>query len=124
MELSKVLLFGGSYNPIHQGHINAALNVSNFLKCDEVWLIPRKYNYDGSLLLDGKHRIKMMELALEDLTNFKICDIELKDKDKKLIYTYNTAKLLKRRYKDKYQFYFLIGADQLNNIERDRKSVV
>ena len=85
MELSKVLLFGGSYNPIHQGHINAALNVSNFLKCDEVWLIPRKYNYDGSLLLDGKHRIKMMELALEDLTNFKICDIELKDKDKKLI---------------------------------------
>ncbi len=118
MELSKVLLFGGSYNPIHQGHINAALNVSNFLKCDEVWLIPRKYNYDGSLLLDGKHRIKMMELALEDLTNFKICDIELKDKDKKLIYTYNTAKLLKRRYKDKYQFYFLIGADQLNNIER------
>ena len=54
MEQTKILLFGGSYNPIHKGHINAALNVSNYLSCQEVWFIPRKYNYDGSLLLDGK----------------------------------------------------------------------
>ena len=50
----KVLLFGGSYNPIHQGHINAALAAYKAINADEVWLIPRKYNYDGSLLLDGK----------------------------------------------------------------------
>lgn len=117
MESKKVLLFGGSYNPIHQGHLNAAINACNYLKCDEVWLIPRKYNYDGSLLLDSKHRIAMMKMALTGLDNFKICDIELKDKNKSFIYTYNTAKYLKRKYKDQYQFYFLIGADQLNNIE-------
>lgn len=117
MDAKKTLLFGGSYNPIHQGHLNAAINAFNYLKCDEVWLIPRKYNYDGSLLLDGKHRIAMMKLALSGLDNFKICDIELKDQSKKYIYTYNTAKYLTRKYKKDYKFYFLIGADQLNNIE-------
>ncbi len=118
MKLNKVLLFGGSYNPIHQGHINAALNASKFLKCDEIWLMPRKYNYDGSLLLDAKHRIAMINMALDEFDNFKICDIELKDKNKKLIYTYNTAKILHKKYSKQYEFYFLIGADQLNNIER------
>ncbi len=113
----KVLLFGGSYNPIHQGHINAAINAKNHLNVDEVWLIPRKYNYDGSLLLDGKHRVNMINMAIDHLENFKVCDIELKDNKKELIYTYNTAVKLTRKYKD-IDFYFLIGADQLNNLKR------
>ena len=113
----KVLLFGGSYNPIHQGHVNAAIYASNFLSVDEVWLMPRKYNYDGSLLLDGKHRVNMINMAIDHLSNFKVCDIELKDKNKELIYTYNTAKKLTKKYKD-IKFYFLIGADQVNNLKR------
>ena len=117
MGLTKVLLFGGSYNPVHQGHINSAINVSKYLNCDEVWLIPRKYNYDGSLLLSGKHRVNMLKIAIEGLDNFKICDIELKDRSQKLIYTYNTAKILTKKYEDKCKFYFLVGADQLNNLE-------
>ena len=119
MKLSKkkVLLFGGSYNPIHQGHINAALTASNFLGVDEVWLMPRKYNYDGSLLLDGKHRVNMIKMAIAELPNFKVCDIELKDNKKELIYTYNTAAKLTKKYKN-VEFYFLVGADQLNNLNR------
>ena len=113
----RVLLFGGSYNPIHQGHINAAIYASSFLNVDEVWLIPRKYNYDGSLLLDGKHRVNMINMAIDQLENFKVCDIELKDRKKELIYTYNTAVKLTRKYKD-IEFYFLIGADQVNNLKR------
>ena len=117
MKLNKksVMIFGGSYNPIHQGHLNAALATSKQLGVDEVWLMPRKYNYDGSLLLDGKHRVNMIELAIKHLDNFKVCNIELLDKKKRLIYTYNTAKKLTRLYKD-IDFYFLIGADQLNNL--------
>lgn len=111
-----VMIFGGSYNPIHQGHINAALATSSQLGVDEVWLMPRKYNYDGSLLLDGKHRVKMIEMAIKHLNNFKVCDVELKDNNKKLIYSYNTAKKLTRMFKD-IDFYFLIGADQLNNLK-------
>lgn len=111
----KVLLFGGSYNPIHQGHINAALVAYNAINADEVWLIPRKYNYDGSLLLDGKIRINMIKMAIKDLPQFKICKIELNDTNKELIYTYNTAKILVNKYPN-IDFYFLIGADQLNNL--------
>lgn len=113
----KVLLFGGSYNPIHQGHINAAMYASSFLSVDEVWLMPRKYNYDGSLLLDGKHRVNMINMAIDHLDNFKVCDIELKDNKKELIYTYNTAVKLTKKYKD-VDFFFLIGADQVNNLKR------
>lgn len=111
----KVMLYGGSYNPIHQGHINAALTSSMQINADEVWLMPRKYNYDGSLLLDGKYRIQMIEMAIENLSHFKICKMELQDKKKELIYTYNTAVRLTKKYKD-IDFYFLIGADQLNNL--------
>lgn len=114
--IKKVLLFGGSYNPIHQGHINAALNASMQLEVDEVWLMPRKYNYDGSLLLDGKFRVKMIEIAIQHLSNFKVCEVELNDKNKELIYTYNTAVKLKKIYKN-IMFYFLIGADQLNSLK-------
>ena len=113
----KVLLFGGSYNPIHQGHINAAMYASSFLSVDEVWLMPRKYNYDGSLLLDGKHRVNMINMAIDHLDNFKVCDIELKDNKKELIYTYNTAVKLTKKYKN-VDFFFLIGADQVNNLKR------
>ena len=81
----KVMLFGGSYNPVHQGHINAAYMSSIQLGVDEVWLMPRKYNYDGSLLLDGKHRVKMIEMAIKHLDNFKVCDIELHDNKKELL---------------------------------------
>lgn len=118
----KVMLFGGSYNPIHQGHINAALSTYKQLSIDEVWLMPRKYNYDGSLLLDGKHRVKMIEMAIAHLDNFSICNIELLDKNKDLIYTYNTALRLTKKYKD-IDFYFLIGADQLNNFKRWYKAL-
>lgn len=111
----KVLLFGGSYNPIHQGHINASLKAYEAINADEVWLIPRKYNYDGSLLLDGNIRIKMIKMAIKDLPQFKICKIELNDDKKELIYTYNTAKALLKKYPN-IDFYFLIGADQLNNL--------
>ena len=111
----KVMIYGGSYNPIHQGHINAALTSSMQINADEVWLMPRRYNYDGSLLLDGKHRVNMIEIAISSLPNFKVCDIELKDKRKELIYTYHTALKLVKKYKD-IDFYFLIGADQLNNL--------
>lgn len=112
----KVMIFGGSYNPIHQGHLNAAIATSKQIDADEVWLMPRKYNYDGSLLLDSKHRVNMINLAIKHLDNFCVCDIELKDNNKKLIYTYNTAKKLTKLYKD-IDFYFLIGADQLNNFK-------
>lgn len=110
-----ILLYGGSYNPIHQGHLNAVLNAQEVLKCDEIWLIPRKYNYDGTLLLSGKDRINMIKLATASFKNIKICDVELKDENKELIYTYNTAKILVNSHKN-YNFYFLIGADQLNNL--------
>ena len=116
MSNKKVLLFGGSYNPIHQGHVNAAINAYNQLNVDEIWLIPRKYGYDGSLLLDGKHRINMINLAIKNLDYFKICNVELKDNNHNLIYTYNTGSLLVSKYPN-YKFYFLIGADQLNALD-------
>ena len=111
----KVLIYGGSYNPIHRGHINAALNAHNYLHTDEVWLMPRKYNYDKTLLLDSKYRLDMINLAIKDLADFKICKIELNDKDKSLLFTYNTAVKLTKKYPN-IDFYFLIGADQLNNL--------
>jgi len=110
----KVLLFGGSYNPIHHGHINAALIVSKSIKVDEVWLMPRRFDYDGSLLLNSKHRLNMINLAIKHFPKFKICDVEIKDVERKLVYTYNTISLLTTKYPD-VDFYFLIGADQVNN---------
>ena len=105
-----IALFGGSFNPIHNSHINIINSVSSLPFIDEVWIIPCKNHAFNKELLNPKLRIDMINLSFNS-PKIKVSKIEIDSKDKS--YTYNTIKALKKKY-PKHSFYFVSGTDITN----------
>ncbi|MBR3608559.1 MAG: nicotinate-nucleotide adenylyltransferase [Bacteroidales bacterium] len=102
--------FGGSFNPIHIGHLVIAEYLCNNTGIDELWIsvTPKNPLKADSSLLDEKHRIEMMKRAIEHFDKIKYCDIELSLPIPS--YTANTLRELCKRYPE-HNFSLIIGAD-------------
>ena len=111
-------LFGGSFNPIHVGHISLAQQLLQLAGLDEVWLMVSPQNplkQGRSDLLDDQLRFEMAQQALKDVRGVKACDYELHLP--KPSYTWNTLQHLKEDYPD-HQFTLLIGGDNWKHFSR------
>lgn len=114
--MKKVGIMGGTFNPIHLGHLMLAENAYSFCNLDEIWFMPsadppHKTNQN---VLDYVHRSRMTELAIESVSYFKKTDFETLRKEHS--YTAETLRLLHEDYPDT-EFYFIMGADSLFQIE-------
>ena len=103
-------IFGGSFNPIHKGHISLARQLRQKAGLDEVWLMvspqnPLKASAD---LLDDKIRMQMARLAVEGEEGIIASDYEMHLP--KPSYTWNTLQALNKDYPDK-EFVLMIGGD-------------
>lgn len=103
-------IFGGSFNPIHNGHISLARQLRERARLDEVWLMvspqnPLKRQAD---LLDDARRMEMARLATEGVEGVTASDYELHLP--RPSYTWNTLQALKRDFPDR-QFVLLMGGD-------------
>ncbi|MFC2049208.1 nicotinate (nicotinamide) nucleotide adenylyltransferase [Chlamydiota bacterium] len=105
-------LFGGTFNPVHFGHINLALELKEKKGLDEVWFIPTLLSpfRVHDTLLPPHHRLKMVELALEPLEGFKVLSDELDRPPPS--YTIDTLKTLVSQHTDA-EFSLLCGEDTL-----------
>lgn len=103
-------IFGGAFNPVHNGHINLAKNYADSLNLHKVIFIPTAVppHKTSENLASGEDRFNMLEIALDD-ERFEVSDIEFKRQGKS--YTYDTLIQLKKFYPDD-NFYLIIGADQ------------
>ena len=110
----KVAIFGGSFNPIQNAHLNMAKYLLNQGITDEVWTMPCKVHPLHKNVIDEKHRVEMINLAIRDIANIKLCDIELKKPTTS--YTYQTLRELKSTYP--HEFYLIAGADILLQMEK------
>ncbi len=112
----KIGIMGGTFNPIHLGHLLLAEQAKEAFDLDEVLFIPsgNPYMKDTAPVLDGKIRARMTALALEGHPCFSISSIEL-DKSGPT-YTYETLETLKAKNPDD-TYYFLVGADSLLTME-------
>ena len=114
---SRIALLGGSFNPIHKEHIKIIKEVLDKKLVDEVWIIPCKKHPFNKSLLDEKHRVEMIKLAIKNMKKVRICKIELETKG--ISYTINTIRKLKRKYS--HQFFMIIGSDILHEIKKWHK---
>jgi len=118
--MRKVGIFGGSFNPIHTGHIALAQAVQKQCGLDEVWLMVSPQNplkRNDSDLLDDSLRFEMVQKALEDVDGVVACDYEFHLS--KPSYTWNTLQHLVKDYPD-YRFVLLIGGDNWAHFQRWR----
>ena len=115
-EHKNIGIMGGTFDPIHQGHLVAAEWVKSILCIDEVIFIPtgrpvHKRNWE---VTKGDYRLKMVRLAIEGNPTFLVSDMEVIREG--LTYTFDTIKVLKEKYGSETKIHFIVGADSLVDI--------
>ncbi|MBR2097352.1 MAG: nicotinate (nicotinamide) nucleotide adenylyltransferase [Prevotella sp.] len=110
-------LFGGSFNPIHNGHISLALQLKEQAGLEEVWLMvsPQNPLKQAGDLLDDEQRLQMARLAVEHVAGIVVSDYEMHLP--KPSYTWNTLQALSKDYSDR-QFVLMIGGDNWEHFDR------
>ena len=109
----KLGAFGGSFNPVHFGHLLSAQQLIEFGFVDEVWLIPCYAHIWNKKLAPLKHRWAMLKLC--QTLKIKISDIEVKEK--RPMPTIETLELLKKHF-PQHQFFWVIGEKTLAELPR------
>jgi nicotinate-nucleotide adenylyltransferase len=95
--MKKTAFFGGTFDPIHFGHINLAIQIKEKAGFDAVLFCPANispHKTDSPPLASSKDRLDMVELAIKDIEGFSICDLEVKRDGPS--YTIDTLKKLKK----------------------------
>ncbi|MDD5192639.1 MAG: nicotinate (nicotinamide) nucleotide adenylyltransferase [Candidatus Nanoarchaeia archaeon] len=110
----KIALFGGSFNPIHNHHVKMANTVLEEHVAEEVWIIPSKNHPYNKNLAPAKDRINMIQLAFDN-PKVKINRTEIESNETN--YTIRTIKKLKKKHP--HEFYWVIGADVLYEMENN-----
>ena len=110
--MSKIGILGGTFDPIHNGHIELAVQVKKELKLTEVLIIPAAQPpHKSGECSSFADRFEMARLAFEGMDGFAVSDIEKKLGGRS--FTINTIRALRDIYPAKTEFYLLIGGDQL-----------
>lgn len=110
-------IYGGSFNPIHNGHISLARCFLDAAGLDEVWFMVSPQNplkRHDSLLDDGT-RLRMVRAALEDIPGLTACDYEFSLP--RPSYTWNTLQAMSREHACR-EFVLLIGGDNWQHFDR------
>lgn len=108
----KVGILGGSFNPIHNVHLDIAERVLEKKAAEEIWIMPCKKHPLDKFLDKEEDRVAMVKLALAGFENIRFSDFELTSSGKN--YTYETLRRLKQQYT--YDFSWVIGSDLLKQI--------
>ena len=110
-------LFGGTFNPVHIGHLRAALEVKEGFDLDEVILIPAALppHKMPVEVADAADRLQMLDLALEDTPGRNLSDVELKRAGPS--YTIDTVEYFRQMLPDQSRIYLIMGMDAFLEID-------
>ncbi len=112
----RIGLFGGTFNPVHNGHMALANGALKKLNLEKIIFIPSYIPpHKGAQALAGaEDRFKMLELAVDKRPGFEISRFEIDKKEKS--YSVKTLQYFKQAYPKETQFLFLIGADSMKGL--------
>jgi nicotinate-nucleotide adenylyltransferase len=111
----KIGVLGGAFDPVHYGHLKIAEFCKDKLKLDRVLFIPTGNPPHKKPVAPYKHRVKMLELALQHYQDFYLAELE-KPSETKYSYTIDTLKKLKKIYPTA-SIFFIIGGDNVKEIK-------
>lgn len=107
-------LFGGTFNPVHLGHLLMAEAARDQLKLDQVLFVPAgQPPHKRKVTTSAQHRLAMLRLAIRNNPAFEVSDWEIQQK--RVVYTFETLDHFSSRWpKDK--LYFIVGSDSLRDL--------
>ncbi len=114
--MKKIGIMGGTFNPIHMGHLIIAEKAREQAALDKILFMPSGIPYmkDCRQVLPGEIRTRMTELAIRSNPFFSVSTMEVDRKGR--TYTYETLETLREQNPDA-EYYFILGADSLWKIE-------
>ncbi len=109
----KIGIFGGSFNPIHNGHLALGKTVCDELALDQLIFIPAGFppHKSHQFLAPAEHRYAMVKLAVTCDRRFSVSRLELDSEE--TTYTVTTLKAFRQLFTDEDQLFFIMGADSL-----------
>ena len=115
--MRKVGIMGGTFNPIHNGHLMLGEEAFRQFNLDEVLFMPSGISYMKAdrNVESGRTRAEMTALAIQGIPYFKLSTIEIERRGN--TYTYQTLERLKKDNPDT-EYYFIVGADSLYQMKR------
>lgn len=113
----RVGIIGGTFDPVHIGHLVAADQVLFYNQLDQVWFMPafKPPHKMEQAITDYQHRVAMLELVAELNPSYQVCTIEGEREGPS--YTYDTIIELQKLYPE-IEFNFVIGADIFNTLTK------
>ena len=110
-------IFGGSFDPIHKGHIESLKSVTEKLSLSKVLVIPNKVSPLKDLsVASSLEKIKMLEIAFKDFKEIEIEDYELKKEGPSFMI--ETLQYLEKKLGKKKHFLLIIGEDSFQSFNR------
>lgn len=105
-------MFGGSFDPVHMGHLTVAQDAVEKLELDRLIFVPAAVppHKQGKALADGCHRLEMLELATEANLSFEVSDMEIRRGG--VSYTFDTMKQVQFEHPGA-ELFFIVGLDSL-----------
>lgn len=114
-EYKKIAIFGGTFNPVHFGHLLVAEQVFNYFDIGHIIFMPAGIppHKEDKEIVASEHRLNMVKLAIKDNGHFSCSDYELKKNEKS--YTAETLRYFEKEDIAE-EIFFIIGADSLLDI--------
>ncbi len=122
MSNRKIVLFGGTFDPIHLGHTTVANAATQLLEAEILIFIPAKRSPLKGFLptANNTHRMNMIELAIQENDRFDISDCELRRPAPS--YTIDTVRRFQEKHGSDASIYWLLGADSLDDLKHWHKA--
>ncbi len=108
-------IFGGTFDPIHVGHLRASLEVMEEKGLDRIYFVPNNIpphkEFKGA---PSEARLEMVRLSVDGIDNFFACDLEIRRGGKS--YSIDTVREFKEKFGSENRFYFIAGSDAFSTI--------
>ncbi|MGH9908508.1 MAG: nicotinate-nucleotide adenylyltransferase [Pyrinomonadaceae bacterium] len=112
----RIAIYGGTFDPVHLGHLEIARKISEFFVIDKLWFVPAQVapHKLSSEVTPAVHRYAMLVLATQNDDRLLVSTFELEAPDRR--YTVDTLAYFKSQLGESSEIFFVMGADSWSEI--------